>query len=97
MKRMSAAILSLLLTSGAAPGQDKKDGDKIGKDKAPVVLKKALAEIQKKKGCAISEAAEMATGPRKVSNTFDGVLRKDFAAVKGSAEVYARGATMLVN
>jgi hypothetical protein len=97
MNRTSAAILALLLAAGTLAGQDKKDGDKIGKDKAPVVLKKALAEIQKKKGAAISEAAEMATGPRKVTNTFDGILRKEFAGVKGSAEVYAKGATMLVN
>src|SRR5437016_2971159 len=97
MNRISAAILALLLATGAAAGQDKKDVDKIGKDKAPVVLKKALAEIQKKKSSAISEAAEMATGPRKVTNTFDGILKKDFAAAKGSAEIYAKGATMLVN
>jgi len=97
MNRMGAASLALLLWAGAASGQDKKDADRIGKDKAPVVLKKALAEILKKKSSAISETAEMATGPRKVTNTFDGILRKDFAAVKGSAEIYAKGATLLVN
>src|SRR5580765_6352033 len=97
MKRLSAAILALVLAGGAEGWQDKKDGDKIGKDKAPLVLKKALAEIAKKKSAAISEAAEVATGPRKVTNTFDGILKKDFAAAKGSAEVYAKGATMLVN
>ncbi|HLY75395.1 MAG TPA: hypothetical protein VKU80_14840 [Planctomycetota bacterium] len=97
MNRTSPALLALLLASGAAFSQDKKDGDKIAKDKAPVVLKKALAEIQKKKNSAISESSELATGPRKVANTFDGVLRKDFAAVKGGAEIYAKGATTLVN
>lgn len=107
MNRMSVALLALFLASGAAAGpsslrpaeaeQDKKDGDKIGKDKAPTVLKKALAEIQKRKVAAISEDAEMATGPRKATNTFEGVLRKDFAGVKGAAEIYAKGSAMLVN
>jgi hypothetical protein len=97
MNRISATILAVLLTAGLGSGQDKKEVDKIGKDKAPTVLKKALAEIQKKKGSAIAESTEMATGPRKLSNTFEGVLRKEVAGVKGSAEVYAKGATMLVN
>lgn len=108
MNRSIAAALALFLAAGPLPApsfakasedkQEKKDaGDKIGKDKAPTVLKKALAEVQKKKSAAISETAEMATGPRKVTNTYDGILKKDFAAAKGSAEVYARGATLLVN
>src|SRR3982751_3826981 len=96
MMRSSAAIFALLLPTGAV-AQDKKDADKIGKDKAQAVLKKVLAENLKKKSAAISESAEMATGPRKLTGTFDGVLRKDFAAVKGSAELYAKGAVTLVN
>jgi hypothetical protein len=96
MMRSSAAIFALLLATGAV-AQDKKDADKIGKDKAQVVLKKVLTENQKKKSSAISETAEMATGPRKQTSTFDGVQRKDFAAVKGSAEIYAKGAATLVN
>jgi hypothetical protein len=96
MKRSGAALLALLLATGAV-AQDKKDGDKIGKDKAQAVLKKALTENQKKKNAAVSESTEMATGPRKLTGTFDGVLRKDFAAVKGSAEIYAKGAATLVN
>ncbi|HZE96009.1 MAG TPA: hypothetical protein VE981_03185 [Planctomycetota bacterium] len=98
MKRTSAAALALLLLAGAsAQAQDKKDADRIGKDKAPVVLKKALAEVQKKKSAAISEASEMATGRQKLTQNYDGVLKKDFAAAKGGAEVYAKGATILVN
>jgi hypothetical protein len=97
MKRANAAVLVVLLALGAE-AQDKKDADKIGKDKAPVILKKALAEVQKKKGSAISESAELSAGPQRLPpSTYDGVLRKDFAAVKGSAEVYARGSTYLVN
>lgn len=96
MKVWCATALALLICVGAS-AQDKKDVDRIGKDKAGVVLKKALAETAKKKGAAISEAAEMATGPRKITNNYDGILKKDFAAVKGSAEVYAKGATVLVN
>jgi hypothetical protein len=97
MNRTIAVLATLCLAAAGATGQDKKDADRIGKDKPPVVLKKALAEISKKKGAAISEAAETATGPRKISNTFEGVLRKDFAGVKGGAEIYAKGAVMLVN
>ena len=98
MTRTIAAILVVLAATGAAAGQDKKDGgDKIGKDKAPVVLKKSLAEVLKRKSAAIAESAEMATGPRRITNTYEGILRKDFAAAKGSAEVYAKGATLLVN
>lgn len=97
MSRSPLAILVVLLTAGAAAGQEKKDVDKIGKDKAPTVLKKALAEVQKRKSAAISESAEMATGAAKLTNQYDGILKKDFAAVKGAAEVYARGATLLVN
>lgn len=96
MNRITAAILALCLATGAA-AQDKKDVDKIGKDKAPTALKKALAEVQKRKSAAISESAEMATGRQKLTNTYDGILKKDFAAAKGSAEVYAKGATLLVN
>ncbi len=101
MTRAGAAIVVLLLATGpdGAAAQDKKDkdGDKIGKDKAPVVLKKALAEIQKKKGAAVVEDAEMGAGPRKMKANYEGVMKKDFAAVKGAAEVYARGSTYLVN
>jgi hypothetical protein len=89
--------LFLILFSAGAFGQDKKD-DKIGKDKAPTVLKKALAEVQKKKSAAISESAELSAGPQKLPpSKYDGVMRKEFAAVKGAAEIYARGATYLVN
>jgi hypothetical protein len=97
MKRISAAILVVLVGRGAG-AQDKKDVDKIGKDKAPVVLKKALSEVQKKKSAAIKEVAELSAGPQKIpASTFEGILRKDFAAVKGASEVYAKGSFYLVN
>jgi hypothetical protein len=85
MMRISAAIFVVLLSTGAVAQ------DKIGKDKAPIVLKKALAEVQKKKSAAINESAELVAGPRRAPpSVFEGVLRKDFAAVKGAAEVYGR-------
>jgi hypothetical protein len=90
--RFSAAIFIVLLATGAVAQ------DKVGKDKAPVVLKKALAEVQKKKSSAIWESAELVAGPRRApASVFEGVLRKDFAAVKGAAEVYGKGAVYLVN
>ena len=92
MMRFSAAFFVILLATGAVAQ------DKVGKDKAPVVLKKALAEVQKKKSSAIWESAELAAGPRRApASVFEGVLRKDFAAVKGAAEVYGKGAVYLVN
>jgi hypothetical protein len=104
MKRLSTAAFVILFATGAALAQDKKesdkkDADKIGKDKAVVALKKALAEVQKKKGAAIAESAEVRTGgPQQLPpSKFEGVLRKDFAAAKGAAEMYARGSTYLVN
>jgi hypothetical protein len=96
MKRISTAIFAMLLALGAS-AQDKKE-DRIGKDKAPTVLKKALAEVAKKKSAAIAESAELTAGPQKLPpSKFEGVMRKDFAAVKGDAEIYARGSTYLVN
>ena len=84
------ALLALALPLGAA-AQDKKDagGDKIGKDKAPTVAKKMIVETQKRKGAVISESGELSAGAggqnQKVSGTFDGVLRKEFAGVNGSS------------
>jgi hypothetical protein len=104
MKRARAAAFVILFASTAlagstplAAGQDKTP-DKIGKDKAPTVLKKALAEVLKKKSAAVSESAELAAGPQRFPpQKFEGVMRKDFAAVKGAAEIYARGDKYLVN
>lgn len=82
--------------------QDKKDPatDRIGKDKAPTVAKKAILETQKRKGASISLSGEIASGAgaaQKITGTFDGVLRKDFAGVKGTLEIYAQGSKTLVN
>lgn len=96
MRLVKAAVL--LAWAVTANAQDKKDVDKIGKDKAPTVLKKALNEVQKRKGAALEEQTELSAGPQKLPpSKFEGVLRKDFAAAKGAAEIYARGATVLVN
>lgn len=44
MNRTIAALAALVLTAGeAAVGQDKKDADRIGREKPPAILKKALA------------------------------------------------------
>jgi hypothetical protein len=95
MNRGAAAILALAMALGAR-AQDEKKADKIGKDKPPVVASKFLAEVLKKKGAAIAftnQLGEQAQG----AVSFEGILRKEFAAVKGGAEVYAKGATYLVN
>lgn len=92
MMRTAPAFLALGLLAAAGQGQD----DKIGKDKPPAVAKKAVAESQKKKGAAITESAGISLPQRPISARFEGVLLKDFAGVKGSVEVYAKGAATLV-
>jgi hypothetical protein len=95
MMRACAATF-VVLFAVTAPAQDKKE-DKIGKDKAPTVLKKALAEVQKKKSAAIVEVGgALRRSPETAAGEVRGRLRKDFAAVKGAAEIYARGSTYLV-
>ena len=101
MKR-AAAVLAIAVLASTASAQDGKDAKKgIGpKDKAPVVASKMLAEFQKRKSAAVTEShwfGEMIEAAGDPAATFDGVLRKDFSAVKGSAEVYARGTQYLVN
>ncbi len=102
MSRLTLVLAALALPFGAV-AQDKKEpgGDKIGKDKAPTVAKKMIVEVQKRKSAAIAETGEMTAGAgannQKVTGTFEGVLRKDFAGVKGTLEVYAQGAKTLVN
>lgn len=73
-----------------------QDGDKIGKEKAPVIVKKSLAEISKKKGYHFVQKSAV-TGPQSQESNFDGVAKKDFAAAKGTAEVYAKAGAYLVN
>ena len=94
-------LATVLGTAGSILAQDKKDpADKIGKEKAPVIAKKMILETQKKKSASISFAGELSAGPgaaQKISGTFDGVLRKEFAGVKGTLEIYAQGTKVLVN
>jgi hypothetical protein len=88
----------------AAPQEAEKSGkekaqaapsDRIGKEKAPTVAKKAVAEVQGRKGAAILMTSSL-KGRELLTATFEGVLRKDFAAVKGSAEMYSKGIVYLV-
>lgn len=102
MMRAAGAVLAAAVLAAAAPAQEGKDAKKgIGpKDKAPLVIAKMLAEVQKRKSAAVVEShwfGEMIEAAGDPAASFDGVLRKDFAAVKGSAEVYARGTQYLVN
>ncbi len=87
---MRMALAAALLLPAAA-----QEADKIGKDKAPTALRRALAEYQKKKSAAIAESTQLDLF-QETSSTFEGVLRKDFAAVKGSAEIYAKGKNFIV-
>lgn len=90
MGRTVAALVLLAGARGAAP-----QVDRIGRDRAPVVALKVLTEAQKKKSAAIAETTQLGlTG--ETTSTFEGVMKKDVAAVKGSAEVYARGRNYVI-
>lgn len=90
-----AGTAALVMTAWAA-AQDARPADKIGKDKAPAVAVKMVAEAQKRKSAAISETVQMGLQPAGAA-AYDGVMRRDFAAVKGPLEIYAKGTLLLVN
>lgn len=92
MGRLVAAALALTIPPGASALQA---ADKVGKDKAPVVALKALAEVQKRKGAAVSETCELGA-LQQTTATYQGILRRDFVAVKGTTEIYARGKMVIV-
>ncbi len=93
MGRIAAALVVLGLPAGLAAGP--QDADRIGKDKAPAAAFKAMAEIQKKKGAAISETTQLGMG-QETTSTYQGAMKKEYAAVKGSAEIYARGRAFII-
>lgn len=103
MKRLMSVLAALAVGFPAAAAQEKKEagGDKIGKDKAPTVAKKALNEFGKRKSAAISMKGELSLGgganAQKMTGTYDGILRRDFVGVKGTLEIYAQGTKTLVN
>jgi hypothetical protein len=86
----------ILALAGLGAVQDAKP-DKFGKDKPPSAAKRFLAELSKRKGAAVAEQAIYSVGPQKVTSSFEGVFRKDLAAVKGTFEIYAKGAHYIVN
>lgn len=89
MARVAALLAMAVLAQDPKP-------DKIGKDKPPAVASKMLAEAQKRKSAAIAQTSQ--TGPQaQAAAKFDGVMRRDFAAVKGAMEIYALGTKYLVN
>lgn len=86
----------LALATSWAVAQDAKPADKIGTSKAPAVSTKMLAEAQKRKSAAVALTSQVGAQAQGAS-TYEGILRKDFAAVKGTLEIYARGPLYLVN
>lgn len=80
--KLASALLCLLL-----PG--------LPDDKPGAVVKKAVAETQKKKSAAIAEKSGLQTTGRPLSYDFQGVMKKDFAGVVGAMEVYSKGPAAL--
>jgi hypothetical protein len=78
---------------------DKKDEDKIGKSKAPEIMKKASTEIGKKKGYHAAETISMSGAPQGApgGGDYSGVVKKDFMAFKGTLEIYGKGSSYLVH
>lgn len=97
MLKRTVTIVAALALSLAAYGDDK-----IGNSKAPEVFKKVKAELDKKKGYHAAEKYTLGGlpggggGGLPGEQSFEGVVKKDFAALKGSAEVYCKGAVTLV-
>lgn len=82
-------------------GQEGQDKDLIGESKAPVILKKVQGVVAKAKGYHASETVttpQMGRGGQGGGETpsFEGIVVKDVAAMKGSAELYAKATTVLV-
>lgn len=91
---MRLAILCLVAAAFQA------DDDAFAKLKAPQALTKAQPAWTKKKGCHVKVditssllAAEM-KGVEKAE--FEGTLIRDFMALRGTAEIYGRGAEKLI-
>lgn len=91
--RFATAAIVLAMAAGGWTAQDE---DKIGKLSAPAALQKSLRTVSKATIVAISQKSEFAVGQQKTETQFDGVLKKDFAGVKGTQEVYAKGDKYLV-
>lgn len=92
--RTLAATAALALMATPLGAQDE---NKIGRLPAAAALQRALATTAKAKSAAISEASLLQIGQQRVEAQFDGILKRDFAGVKGTQEVYAKAATYLVN
>lgn len=87
---------SLVLAAALFQGNE----DAIGKLKAPQALVKAQAAWGKKKGCTLladvtSSLLSAETGAEERAE-YAGKLIRDFVVLKGSAEIYGRGAEKLV-
>lgn len=91
--RIAAGVLALAAWASA---QDAKPADRIGKDKPPAAASKMLVEAKKRKSAALRQTSQLGARPEG-GGSYEGVLRKDFAAVKGTLEIYALGARYLVN
>ncbi len=96
MVRTAGAILALALAATAF------GDDKIGNAKAPEILKKVHAELAKKKGWHVTEKIVLPQMPggggggMPGDQSFDGVVKKDFAALKGPVEAFCKGPITLV-
>jgi hypothetical protein len=93
---MIRGTLAILLGLGPIAAFPLQETDKVGKEKAPFVAKRTVSESQKRKNVAISITIHFQARNDGVTADYQGILRKDFAAVRGSAEIYAKGGEILV-
>lgn len=88
---------AILTAAVALAGAVALADDKIGTSKAPEILRKVQTELSRKQGYRFTEkvGAPQARGQVPEQN-FEGVVKKDFAAVKGSIEAWCKGSVTLV-
>lgn len=70
--------------------------DKIGKSPAPEILKKIKGELDKKKGWHCKELLKFPGTGAKSEMSGEGIVKKDFVALKGTNEIYSKGPRTLI-
>ncbi len=98
-KRLVGLSVAIALASNAF------GDDKIGTTKAPEILKKVASELSKKKGYHVTEQTVLPQVPGGGGGgglpsaddlKFEGIVKKDCAALKGGAEAWCKGALILI-
>ena len=100
MRILALALLASLFLTAASPQSrtktPKDTKDKIGKSKAPIVVKKAVLTSIKKKMASISEEVITDIDQRESKTKFTGIMKGEFSGVRGTSEIYTLKKSLLV-